>query len=146
VQSDTEEAGKEVKWMHAVSKAAAQSHLQDTDSSAKSSADFRSKGLQEVADALIKHETQWAGHSLGDVAAIKAVAEMAQEQHGQEAADTLNEEAARLFKANATARAVVKWRAAIWLLFNKDLSTDLYYLWDILNSRHTLWEKVCIYI
>jgi hypothetical protein len=144
VQSDTEDASKEVQWMHAVSKAVAQSHLQDGGSAAKSSAEFRSKGLQEVADALIKHEAQWAGHSLGDMTAIKALAEQAQEQHGQAAAGALNEEAGRLFKANAIARAVVKWRAAIWLLFSKELCTDLYYLWDILNSRHTLWEKVCV--
>lgn len=97
-----------------------------------------------MADALIKLEAQWTSHSLGDVTAIKAAAEQAQEEHGKDAVDALNTEGIRLFKGNAIARAVVKWRAAIWLLFNKQFSTDLYYIWDILNSRHTLWEKVSI--
>lgn len=146
VQSDTEDAGKEVNWMHAVSKAAAQSHLHDTEEAKSASAQFRSKGLQEVADALIKHEAQWSAHSLGDMTAIKAMADQTQEQHGEAAAENLTTEGNKLFKANAIAKAVVKWRAAIWLLFNKQYSTHLYYLWDILNSRHTLWEKVCIYL
>lgn len=142
MQSDTEGAPKEVNWMHAVAKAAAQSHLHDVEDSAASSARFRSKGLQEVADALIKHESQWSAHSLGDVSQIGTMAEAAQEQDSEDAADALNAEGAKLFRSNSLARAVVKWRAAIWLLFNKSYNMDLYYLWDILNSRHTLWEKV----
>lgn len=131
--------------MHAVSKAAAQSHLHGTDEAQAGSSEFRSKGLQEAAEALIKHEAQWAGHSLGDVATVKATAELAQEMHGEEAVDILKTEGNKLYKSNSVAKAVVKWRAAIWLMFNKQYSSDLYYLWDILNSRHTLWEKVCIY-
>jgi hypothetical protein len=140
LQSNTEDAGNEVIWMHDVSTAVALSHVRGVQEDRY--ADFRSKGRQELADALLRHEAQWAGHSLGDATAIKSMAEQAQNLHGQGAADALKEEAAKFFKTNRISRAVVKWRAALWLLFSRELCADAFYLWDILRTRHALWEEV----
>lgn len=146
MQSDTEDAEPEVTWMYAVSKAVAQSQLHDSEHAEQASAQFRRKGLQEVAEALIKQEVQWTAHSLGDVGTIKALAELASEMHGEQAVETLKAEGNSLYQRGAVGKAVVKWRAAIWLAFSKEYSSDLYYIWDILNSRHTLWEKVRIFL
>jgi hypothetical protein len=127
--------------MSAVSKATAKSHMSTGDGRADSEA-FRTRGLQEIADMLVGCDAQWMAHSLGDISTVTAAAGGAKEEHGDDAPELLQKEGNELFMAGAIARAIIKWRAAIWLMFHRFHPSEMYYVWDLLNSRHTLWERV----
>lgn len=139
---DAEEAGEDVDFMLKVSKAVAQNSVGPDDNPHVAPEHFRSQGLQETAKALIELQTEWTNHALGDTTAISALADRARDEHGSSAVTRLYEEGKRLYAASWVSQAILQWRAAIWLLCNRQFSPDVYYIWDILDSRSKLWERV----